>query len=78
MSDTRTNSDRETVVVERGGSGAGLILGIALLIVVAVGAYFIITQNNSEVARDAAITEAAQSVGDAADKAGDAVDKNTK
>lgn len=34
--------DRDTVVVERGGSGAGAILGvIALIIVLAAGWYFL-------------------------------------
>jgi uncharacterized protein (UPF0333 family) len=66
---------RETVVVERSGSGAGLIIGLAVLIVVCVAAYFLVIQSNSEVAKDDAVAGAAKSVESAADKAGSAIDK---
>jgi len=74
MTDNRTPNERETVVVERGGgSGAGILIGVALLILVAIGAYFVINQNRNEAVKTEAVTEAARSVGDAADKAGDAI-----
>ena len=71
----------DTVVVERrGGSGAGLLIGFAVLILAVVAAVFLINQNRQDAAKTDAITEAAQSVeqgaekvGEAAEKAGDAV-----
>ncbi len=66
---------RETVVVERsGGSGAGLLIGLAVLIVVAVAAYFLVIQSNSETTKNNAITGAAKSVESTADKAGSRVE----
>jgi hypothetical protein len=51
-----------------------LILGIIALVIVVVGAFYFLS-NNSETRKDAAITEAAQAVGETAEKAGDAIDK---
>lgn len=79
MTDIPESPTRETVVVERGGSGTtGLLLGLVLLVIVAVGAYFVIERNNSATVRDAAITDAAKSVGDTAERAGDAIDGEKK
>ena len=61
-----------TTVVERRGSGAGLLIGLAVLILVVVGAIYFINQNNRENVKTDAITEAAGSVGDAAKDVGDA------
>lgn len=61
-----------TTVIERRGSGMGVILAIILIALVAVVAVFMITQNNREDAKADAITGAASSVGKAADKVGDA------
>jgi Na+-transporting methylmalonyl-CoA/oxaloacetate decarboxylase gamma subunit len=58
-----------------GGGGMGMIFGILLLLVLAVGGYFLLADSDSEVARDNAVAEAAQDVGDAAEKAGNAVEK---
>ncbi len=58
-----------------GGSGMGAIFGILVLIVLAVGGYFLFAQSDSEVARDNAVAEAAENVGAAAEKAGNAVEK---
>lgn len=62
-----------TTVVERRGGGGGLLIGLAVLIAVLVGAYFLFAQNRNDASETKAITEAAQSVGDSAEKAGDAV-----
>lgn len=62
-----------TTVVERRGGGGGMLIGLALLIAVLVGAWFLFAQNENEATETKAITEAAQSVGDSAEKAGDAV-----
>ena len=71
-----------TVIERRGGSGAGLLIGLAVLILVVIGALYMINQNNRENLKTDAITGAAKSVekgaekvGTAADKAGEAVTK---
>jgi hypothetical protein len=61
-----------TTVIERRGSGAGLLIGLAVLILVVVGALYLINQNNRENVKTDAITSAADSVGDAAKDVGGA------
>ena len=69
---TETSSP-STVVVERsGGSGAGLLIGLAVLILVVVGALYLINQNNRENVKTDAITQAAKDVGGAAKDVGGA------
>jgi predicted metalloprotease len=74
-----TETGGTTTVIERsgGGGGAGLLIGFILLIAVAIGAFYLISQNNHQNPKDAAITSAAKSVEKTADKAGDAIDKAT-
>jgi uncharacterized protein HemX len=67
-----------TTVVERRGSGAGLLVGLAVLILVVIGAIYLINQNNREAVKTDAITGAAESVGDAAESVGDAAKDATK
>jgi hypothetical protein len=74
---TETNSSG-TVVVERRGGGAGLLIGLAVLILVVLGALYLINQNNREAVKTDAITGAAESVGDAAKDVGDAAKDATK
>ncbi|MBB5708878.1 hypothetical protein [Sphingomonas xinjiangensis] len=74
---TETNTGG-TVVVERRGSGAGLLIGLAVLILVVVGALYLINQNNREAVKTDAITGAAESVSDAAKDVGDAAKDATK
>ncbi len=64
-----------TVIVERGGSSAGLLIGFAVLLLVAVGAYFLMTQKTNDQLRTEAISAAAAKVGDSAEKAGAAVER---
>jgi len=71
-----TPTTHTTVIERSGGSGAGLIVGIALLLAVLIGGYYLFARNSSETAKNNAITSAAKSVGSAADKAGDAIDPN--
>ena len=64
-----------TRVVSDGGSGGGMAKWAFLLVlVIALGvAGFLLTQTNTaEIAKDNAITEAAQDVGEAAQEAGEA------
>lgn len=63
-----------TTVIERRGGG-GVLMGLVMLLAVIVGASPLLVGNNSDVARNDAITSAAKSVGDSADKAGAAVDR---
>lgn len=75
MGDDRVTETPHTTVIERRGSGGGLLIGLAVLIAVIVGAYLLLVRNDSEVAKNNAITSAAKSVGSTADKAGEAIDK---
>ena len=61
-----------TTVIERRGSGAGLLIGLAVLILVVVGALYLINQNNRENIKTNAVTEAAKDVGSAAKDVGGA------
>lgn len=79
------HSGGTTVIESRGGgSGAGLLIGIILLIAVAIGAFYLINQSRNDNLKTDAITGTAKSVekaagkvGDAAEKAGDAVAGST-
>ncbi len=68
----RTDSRPDTVYVEKSGGGGGLLVGLLILVALAIGAWFLLAQNNSEVAKDNAMTEAATKVGDAAENVGQA------
>lgn len=68
----------KVVVVKNGGSGAGWLIGIVLLVALVVGFYFAFGANHSQSAKDQAITNAANSVGNAADQVSTAVKKNTR
>ncbi|MET0295472.1 MAG: hypothetical protein ABW042_10695 [Phenylobacterium sp.] len=66
-----------TTYVERGGGGmGGVIVGIAVLALVAIIAFFLLNMNRQEAVRTDAVTGAAnsvaQSVGNAADSVGNA------
>ncbi|WP_066794101.1 hypothetical protein [Sphingomonas soli] len=62
----------DTVVVERRGGGAGILIGLAVLILVVIGGVYLFNQNARENAKTNAVTAAAESVGDAAKDVGDA------
>ncbi|WP_333572518.1 hypothetical protein [Sphingomonas sp.] len=62
-----------TVIERRSGGGAGMaLIGLAVLIAVVVGAFYLFNQNARENAKTNAVTSAASSVGDAAKDVGDA------
>ena len=79
---TETNTDPQTgsththtTVVHDGetSSGGRKWVMIAVLIVLAIGAFFIFSQmSDAEVAKDTAVTDAANQVGEAAGQVGDA------
>ncbi len=54
------------------GGGAGWLIAIVLVLVAVVGLYLFSRQSDSEIARDNAVAEAADSVAGAANKIGDA------
>jgi uncharacterized protein (UPF0333 family) len=68
--------DPKTVIVERsGGNGLTAVLVILVVALIAVGAYFFIS---NESGKNDAISTAAQQVGDAAEQAGDAAQEAAK
>ncbi|OYY72328.1 hypothetical protein [Sphingomonas sp. 28-63-12] len=69
------DNEPNTVIVERRSSGTGLIIGVILILLVAVAAYFVVNQTRNDNLRTDAISSAAQDVGDSAKKVGDAADK---
>jgi hypothetical protein len=64
-----------TVVVERGGSNMGLMIGIAFVLLIAIAGYFVMVRNTNDQLRTEAIGAAAKQVGDSAEKAGAAAEK---
>ena len=63
-----------TTYVDRGGSGmGGVIIGIAVLALVAIVAFFLLNANRQEAIQTDAVTSAASSVADSAAHAGNAV-----
>ncbi len=69
-----------TTVVEKSGSGmGGVIIGIAVLALVAIVAFFLLQMNRNETVRTEAVSGAAssvaESVGNAAESVGDAAQR---
>ena len=63
-----------TTYVDRGGSGfAGVIIGIAVLALVAMIAFFLLNQSRNDNLRTTAVTGAASSVADSASSAAKSV-----
>jgi len=69
---TEVPSSGSTVVVERRGGGAGLLIGLVLVIALVIGGLYLVNQNSRENAKTDAITDAAGKVGDAAQDVGGA------
>jgi len=68
--------DSGATYVDRGGSGVGgVIIGIAVLALVAIVAFFLMTQSRNDSLRTDAVTGAASSVSHAADNVGSAAGK---
>lgn len=68
-------ADEHTTIIEtpsRGGSGAGWVIAVILIVALVVGVVLFTRNSGSEAARDNAIANAASQVGNAAEKAGNA------
>ena len=67
-------SDGGTTYVDKGGSGVGaVIVGIAVLALVAIVALFLLQSNRNDAMRTDAVTSAASSVADSASTAANSV-----
>ena len=63
-----------TTYVEKGGSGmGGVIIGLAVLAMVAIVAFFLLQSNRNDAIRTDAVTSAASSVADSAGNAAEGV-----
>lgn len=63
-----------TTYVDKGGSGMGsVIIGLAVLAMVAIVAFFLLQSNRNDVIRTQAVTSAASSVADSAANAAEGV-----
>jgi hypothetical protein len=72
--ETVVERDSGTTYVDRGGSGmGGVIIGIAVLALVAIVAFFLLTQSRNDAIRTDAVTSAASSVADSAGAAAKSV-----
>ncbi|MCP4617792.1 MAG: hypothetical protein GY844_15330 [Bradyrhizobium sp.] len=60
------------VAAKRRGGGAGLLIGLALLVAVVIGAIYLFNQDSREDARTDAVGAAADKVGDTAKDVGGA------
>lgn len=75
MPDKITDTPHTTVIERRGGGGGAVLIGLALLIAVAIGAFFLFNQGRNDNLRTDAVTTAAKDVGDSAKKVGDSASK---
>lgn len=67
-------ADDRTVIVEtpKRGGGSGWVIALVLIVALIVGVVFFTQMSESETAKDNAISNAAQDVGQAAQNVGDA------
>lgn len=71
---TRDSAPRETTIIHetRSGGGAGWAIAVILILALIAGIWFFTQTNRSQIARDNAVTAAANNVGDAARDVGNA------
>ena len=65
----------QTTIIERRGSRAGMLIGLVAIALIALVAYFLITQNRHDAIRTEAVRQAASDIGAGAQKAGDAAQR---
>lgn len=78
MADDQVTETPHTTVIERRGSGGGILIGLVLLIAVAIGAVYLFNRSQNDTLRTNAVNKAAGDVGGAAKKAGNAVEKSAE
>ncbi|WP_374413943.1 hypothetical protein [Novosphingobium colocasiae] len=73
---TTSPNPSHTTIIREGGSGSGMGIVIAIILLVAViGGFYLFSQNSSsEAAKDNAVAQAADSVSSAANKVGNAAE----
>ena len=70
---TAAPATHTTIVREKRGSGGFVVMALVIVALLAAG-YFFMRSQDSEIVRDAAITDAANQVGESAQKAGAAIE----
>ena len=75
MADDRVTETPHTTVIEKSGGGAGIFIGIILLIAVVIGGFYLMNQSKNDNIKTDAIAGAAKDVGDSAKKVGDTAEK---
>ena len=75
VTETTTGPGHTTTIIERRGSGGGLVFALVLLVAVIVGAIYLYNQSQTDRLQTKAATEAARDIGDAAKKVGDSAEK---
>ncbi|WGM37289.1 hypothetical protein [Caulobacter sp. NIBR1757] len=70
---TRDGAATPVYVERRGGGMGGILIGIGVLALVAIVAFFLMNQSNNDAVRTEAVTDAAANVSQAAGKAADGV-----
>eukprot|EP01030_Chromulinospumella_sphaerica_P013720 gene13720-13502_t len=76
---TRETASSPVYVERSGGGGIGAVLiGIGVLALIAIVAFFLINQNNNDALRTEAVTDAAANVSQSAAKAADGVSSAAK
>jgi uncharacterized protein HemX len=70
-------TDTHTTVIERrsGGGGGAVLIGLAVLIIAIVGAFYLFNKSQNDNLKTNAVTSAAKSVSDSAQKVGDSAQK---
>ncbi|MBC2664840.1 hypothetical protein H7F51_04845 [Novosphingobium flavum] len=73
MADEVVSTPHETTIIrEKSGGGAGWAIAVILVLALIAGIWFFSRSNDSQIAKDNAITAAANNVGDAAKDVGNA------
>lgn len=62
-----------TTVVERGGSGAGLLIALAVIAFLAIAAWFLYNASRNDALETEAVSDAASSIAGSVDNAADSV-----
>ena len=70
--------DHVTIIKERGSSGGGMMVAVLAIVLIAIAAFYLLSNRTDPSSKDASITAAANKVGNAADKVGNAAEDAVK